>query len=257
MDSQEAAEPATATAGQVSRPGTPVDRAPRWDLVTGIAGLVFLVLDQLNRLTPGTPDPQLPVAEYTRQLAAELGGHQVALWLGFLADAAFMVFLAGLWSRVRRFEGPAGLFATALLVAGTVNVAVLLVSRGCYLALVQYGSTGAPDSATLTTLTWLPSWLGQAQLPAALVESLAIAAAALTTGALPRWLGWLGGLTAVFALLSIGWYIQTATDGVLGTADSVGSWVSVAFFLAISVVLLVRAGERPKEDPAPGRAALA
>jgi hypothetical protein len=246
MEPREAADPGARWTGNRVEPQERADRARSWDRWAGIAGLTFIVLDLLNRFTPETPDPQAPMAAFTAQLAADLTGHQLSLWLGFLADAGFLAFLAGLWSRLRRFEGPDGPFATLFLLAGAANVAVLLVARGLYLTLVQYGSTSEPDASTIKALSVLGGWVGSASVLPALVSSLAIAAAILTTGALPRWLGWLAAATAAFSLLSLAWFIQTDTDGVLGIADATGSWLTVAWFLATSLVLLLRAGSRPQ-----------
>jgi hypothetical protein len=217
-----------------------------------MAGLTYIVLSLLDLLTPRTPDPRLPVGEFTGQLATDLTRHQLSLWLGFLGVAAFVVFLAGLCDRVRRFERHAErggtLFATTLATAGTLYVAVLLAWLGCYLALVQYGSASDPDAATLTTLTVLVDWVGNAEILPALLAEITIAAAILVTGVLPRWLGWVSAVTAVFTLLSLAYYVQIASGGVLGIADTVGFWLSVAWFLAGSLVLLLRAGESPRSD---------
>ena len=235
--------------GSSLTPDRTESRVRSWERWAGIAGLVFVVLDLANRFAPGTPDPTLPTAEFDAQLAADLTGHQVSLWLGFLADAGFLLFLVGLWGRVRRAEGPCGLFGTRFLVAGVVNVAVLLVGRGSYLAVVQYGSTSQPDAAALTALAVLGGWVVAASILPGLVGNVAIAAAILTTGALPRWLGWLATVAAFFALLSLAWFLQTSTDGILGVADAIGSWVSIAFFVAASVLLILRPGNRPDQRP--------
>ena len=55
-------------------------------------------------------------------------------------------------------------------------------------------------------------------------------------------------MAAAFTLLSLAWYIQTATDGVLGLADTIGSWISVALFLAASLLLLLRPGAQPRPN---------
>jgi hypothetical protein len=214
----------------------------RW---AAIAGLTFIIFNLVNLLTPMRTDPRLPVADYTAQHTADLTGHQMSLWLGFLAHGAFIVFLAGLCRRVRRFERPGDLFASTLLIAGTAFVTVLLAWLGCYLALVQYGSTSEPDTATLTTLTVLVDWLGSAQLLPAMVAETAVAAAILTTGALPRWLGWLSAVAAAFTVLTLAYNVQIASGGVLGIADAIGFWFTVAWFSAGSLMLLLRAGEQP------------
>jgi hypothetical protein len=246
MESREGAEPVVSRPANMTQPRRRAGRGRSWDRGAGIAGIMFIVLGVANLVTPRTPDPQLATADFTAQMGADLTGHQLSLWLGFLASAAFMVFLTGLAGRMLRFEDPGAGFASLLRIAGTAYVAVLLLSLGAYLALVQYGSTSEPDAAVRTALDLLVGWLGAGQIVPALVAELAIGAAVLTTGALPRWLGWLTAATAVFTLLSLAWNIQTATDGILGIADTIGFWLSVAWVLAISLVLLLRPGDEPE-----------
>ena len=139
-----------------------------------------------------------------------------------------------------------GLLGTLFLAAGIANAAVILVSRGLYLAVLQYGSSGNPEVSTLLSVTIVSDWMATAALPMALLGNLAIAGAVLTTGALPRWLGWLAAATGVLTLLSLAWMIQTAAEGVLSIAPSIGFWLSVAGFVATSVLLFARSGGQPQ-----------
>jgi hypothetical protein len=245
MESPEETEPVGSHTARTSAPQRRAALQRSRDRWAAVAGLTFIVLGLLDLLTPTRPDPWLPAAEYTRQLAADLTRHQLSLWLGFLGVAAFVVFLAGLVGRIRRFERPGDLYATTLGAAGTVYAAMLLVWLGCYLALVQHGSAPDPDAATLTTLTALVDWIGNTQFLPALVAEITVAAAILATGAFPRWLGWFSAATAAFTLLSLAYYIAIGSGGVLGFADTVGFWLSVAWLLTGSLTLFLRAGEDP------------
>ena len=87
--------------GRMARGGDHHMRAREWDRIAGIAGLVFTALFIASFFTPSTPDS----SDSPRQIAAALindrTGHQWSLLLGFLADIAVIVLLAGLWSRLR------------------------------------------------------------------------------------------------------------------------------------------------------------
>jgi len=122
---------------------------------------------------------------------------------------------------------------------------VILVSRGLYLGLVQYGSAGDPDASALTALTVAGAWVWGAALPVALLGNLAVAAAILTTTALPRWLGWLSVATAALTGLSLTSVIRTEVSDALDLADRLGFWLSLAWFLAAGVLLVLRAGAQP------------
>ena len=101
------------------------------------AGLVFIALVLASFCTPDTPAADGSAEQIAAQLAADDAGNRASLLLGFLGDIAFLVFLAGLWSRLRRFEGAAALFSGLFAIAGAVFAATVAVSGGLYLALVQ------------------------------------------------------------------------------------------------------------------------
>ena len=137
------------------------------------------------------------------------------------------------------------MFAALFLTAGAAGVALMLVSGGLHMALVQYASGGQPDPAALPALTVLNEWVGGAIVPASVAMFLGAAAAILTTGALPRWLGWLAAATAVLLLISLAVVFQTTIEGVVGIAAFVGFLLFMVWVLATSVVLLLRPGQQP------------
>ena len=243
MDARENSGPPDGpTPGQV-RPGGATGRPDRW---AAVAGLVFTALVVASFFTPDMPSSDSPAEDIAAQLAGDRAAHQLSLLLGVLADVAFLVFLAGLWSRLRRWEGPAGMFAAMFLTAGAALVTLMLVSAGLYRALVQYASGGQPDPAVLPALTVLNDWVGAAIVPAGVAMFLGAAMAILTTRALPRWLGWLAAATAVLLLISLAGVFQTSPEGgVVGIAGFGGFLLFLVWVLATSVVLLLRPGRQP------------
>lgn len=216
-------------------------RTRLWDMVAGIAGLIFFVLVVGSFFTPETPGSDTSTEELTRTLTADLTGHQWSLFLGFLSDVAFLVLLAGLWSRMRRWEGPGGMFGALFGLAGTAFLSVILVSGGLYLALVEAPAVGA-DPAALPALSVLNNWVGAAVLPAGAAMFLGAAGAILSTRVFPVWLGWFAGLTSVLLLVSVAAVFQSSEDdsGFLGIIGFASFILTVLWFLAASVVLLVR-----------------
>ncbi|MDQ0577261.1 small-conductance mechanosensitive channel [Agromyces albus] len=242
MDARENSEPLGGpTSGQV-RTGGATGRPDRW---AAVAGLVFTALVVASFFMPDIPSSDSPAEDIAAQLAADNTAHRLSLLLGFLADVAFLVFLAGLWSRLRRWEGPAGMFAALILAAGAAFVTLMLISGGLHLALVQYASGGQPDPAVLPALTDLNQWVGAAILPPSVAMFLGATVAILTTRALPRWLGWLAAATAVLQLISLAGVFQTTVEGVVGIAAFSGFLLFLVWVLATSVVLLLRPGQQP------------
>jgi hypothetical protein len=233
-------------------------QARRWDQIAAIAGLVFIALIVASFFTPDTPSADSATEAIAAELQADQSAHQVSLFLGFLGDVAFLVFLAGLWSRLRRYEGVGGMFAGLFVIAGAVFAATIAVSEGLYLALVQGADTAGDDPAVLRTLVVLDNWVGAGTLPAGVAMLLGATMAVLTTRALPVWLGWLAGVTGVLLVVSLGAVFDDTEEGVLGFAGFGGFLLFLIWVLATSIVLLLRAGRESAPTPRePGAAAQA
>jgi hypothetical protein len=217
-------------------------RAHSWDLITAVAGLAFFVLVVASFFTPETPVAEDGGQAIAAAIAADRTGHQWSLLLSFLADIAFLVFLAGLWSRLRRAEGRGAMFAGLLAIGGAVFAATIMVSEGLYLAMVTGTAEIAEDPAVFTTLAVLNDWVGFAGIPAGAALFLGAAAAIVATHTLPRWLGWAAGLIAVLLIVSLGGVFQEDID------DAGLAWAGFAAFilmmlwtLTVSIVLLLHA----------------
>ncbi|WP_457966020.1 DUF4386 domain-containing protein [Arthrobacter sp. D1-29] len=243
MDARANYEPSDGQTAGTVRPGGATGRPDLW---TAVAGLVFTALVVASFFTPDTPSSDSPAEDIAAQLTGDRTAHQISLLLGLIANIAFLIFLAGLWSRLRRWEGQAGMFAALVLTAGTALVTLMLVSAGLYTALLQYASADQPDPAALSALTVLTEWVGGAIVPAGVAMFLGAAMAILTTRALPLWLAWLAIATAVLLLTTVAGVFETADDGgVVGIAGFVGFLLFMVWVLATSVVLLIRPGRQP------------
>lgn len=221
--------------------GSPHDGAveARWDRIAAVAGLVFIVLVVASFFTPATPDYPSTADELAATLTADRSGHQLALLLGFLADIAFLVFLAGVWSRFRRYEGSGGMMSGLFAIAGAAFSATILVSEGLYLALVQAAESA--DPSTLPTIAALDYWVGLCTVPVAVALVIGATGAILSTHALPAWLGYLSGLNAVVLVLALGAVYESGEETwLVGIGGFGGFLLFLIWTLATSVVLLMR-----------------
>ena len=257
MEPRTGAESGTPTAGgRMARGRDHHSRAREWDRIAGIAGLIFIALFIASFFTPESPMATDPPDQITAELIADRTGHQWSLLFGFLADIALFVLLAGLWSRLRRWEGPAGLATDLFALAAAAFMAVILVSGGLYLALVQYAGEIEPTS--LATLSALDNTVGAVVLPTGAAMFLGVAAAIVSTRALPTWLGWLAAVTAVLMAVSLTGVFEDpgADDGFVGIVGFASFILLLVWFLAASIVLLMKAGgDGPYDEPGQMRAA--
>jgi len=230
------------------------DAGRKWDRIAAIAGIAFIVLILASFFTPDTPGSDTAAEQIAAEITEDRSGHQMSLFLGFLADLAFFVFLAGLWGRLRRWERAGGVLSALVAISGAVFLATILTSEGIYLAFVKGATDG--DPAALLTLAVLDDWVGASSVVPGTALFAAIAWAILTTRALPVWLGWLSALTALSLLISVLGVFGSADDeGVVGFAGFGGFLLILIWVLAASIVLLMKAGgSGPYDEPGQMRA---
>lgn len=215
----------------------------RWDRIAGAAGIVFVLLVVASFFTPSTPDYPAGADELATALTDDRTGHQWALLLGFLADIAVLLFLAGMWSRFRRHEGSGGMMSGLFAIGSAVFSATILVSEGIYLTLVQAAETA--DPSTLPTLQALDYWVGICAVPAGVAMMIGATGAVLSTHAFPAWLGYLSGLTGVLLVLSLAGVFESDEETVLVAIGGFGGFLLFLIWsLAASVLLLVRSSRR-------------
>lgn len=197
--------------------------------LAAIGALVFSVLFLLHHVLQGpgpTGSSAADVAAYNVAHRGALLGSEVALGLGLLA---FIAFLAPLTVVVWRAGGET--VASALVVAGSVFLALGFMSVAAETALVDVAGKGEPGAVDAlnqlqgrTPVVWAVTAL-------AVITALAI----LRTGLLRRWLG-IGGLVlaGVFLLASIS---SLLGPGVEGGYSLIGVGLFVIWMLALSVGL--------------------
>lgn len=160
--------------------------------IVPLAGVAYLVLEVAGNGSIGNfPDSDTSTAKLIPFYASHHANIARGGFLLHYAALALALFLVGVWARARQL-GVHALISGALLVGAAVTVAAAFAEAGVYSTL---GFIGAHES--LITPTALQAWhingagggatTGDGGL---MIVLLAISAAAITSGALPRWLGW-------------------------------------------------------------------
>lgn len=180
------------------------------------------------------------------------GGSSGAIFSGGYVQSVgllmFLPFAAGLHRWLRDQEPRHGFGAATMQMAAICYVTLSLApGMSAAAAAVYLGNHGGTDPGLLAGLTTLRSFTYFLSLLALAVFLAAVAASAVLSGALPRWLSVSAGVVA--AMLAVGVAGATA-----GWAD-LASLVSLVWLVAASVWLL--SGRAPAPVVAPSRQAVA
>ena len=212
---------------------------PGWDRVAAVAGMlsvVALVVGQYVAPAPVYPEEQVGgvtatfYVDYEGRLIAE------AILLG-AASMLFLFFLGGLRAFLAQAEGQQPRLAPVVVAAGAVTTGLVLLQAAILTALItlrgnELGVQAQGSVWAARALFYLEGAVGDLALFPFAVFLAAAAAALLRTGALPRWLGWVG---AAFGLL-VGVLAVGLIAGLdIGPADQVvfllvAAWVAVLAF---------------------------
>jgi hypothetical protein len=208
-----------------------------WQRVGAVSGILFFVAVLASFFTPDTPDADDPTAEIVSSIADDRSAHLVTVYLEGIASLLFIVFVGALYARLRAVEADRG--ASLLVALGGVGTAVIvLISSGIFLALIEAADEGREPAAVRALfeldeiLFIVIGWTSAAFYAGAALCSL-------TTGGLPRWLGWVAAvLTAVFVIAFLGIFSEDDDGGILGGIFFIGLLVNFLWILAASIAML-------------------
>jgi hypothetical protein len=179
----------------------------RW---TALSGIVFVVL----MLTGAAFVIDVPKADASSQeIAGYLadGGNQtrnvIGAYIWVLGGLAFLGFLSGLRSVLRQAEGEPGTLSSLVFGAGVVFTAVWSVSAAT-LAAVAYAVRFSDAPVSNPDIVRVLPPLGSLLLLlgggfAGILVTLATSTLIFRTGALPRWLAWLGIPVAIALVFDV------------------------------------------------------
>jgi len=216
-----------------------------------IAGGVLMSASGASDLIPGTGQSGgdwLAAVAFDGRFSA---GGWLLILMGFLAVVAFVGFYFAM-----RSAGEALILAPVLGVAGMVLVQVShLIPMGMAYQLAPAYVEHAAEQPTLGAVsdTFASVSLVLNSAGDAVVWGVAVplyAWAVLTTGAAPRWVGWLGLLVAVCG----GWLgLLAPASGVMEGISGIGFFGFFIFMLSMGIALLRRRGHRPELVPPQSR----
>lgn len=161
-----------------------------------------------------------------------------AQWVGglkeLLALLVFLVFVTYLASVLRRGEGEFGFLSTTVLSAGILSVAIKITSFAPALVAYVWAKDGV-DPRIIGMLFGLNDVAFDLTLAANALMIAAVAAVAIPTRALPRWLGWAAVAVSLALFANVGLSF-------LGPDFAIAMLPYLLWILVTSIVLIRRAG---------------
>jgi len=176
--------------------------------IVPLAGVAYFALEVAGNGSIGNfPDSDTPIAKLIPFYASHHASIARGGFLLHYAALALALFLVGIWARARQ-TGVRTLVSGALLAGTAVTVAAAFAEAGVYSTL---GFVGAHQS--VITPAALQAWhvngagggatTGDGGL---MIVLLAISAASIAGGALPRWLGWIALPLGLVQLTPLGFF---------------------------------------------------
>jgi hypothetical protein len=210
--------------------------------IAGSGGIIFAVLAVIAFALPGSSPPGFDdsTKDVVKFFSENRNEHQVGALLIILGMVAFVFFLGALARRSRGAEGRAGGRLTATALAGGILFVAFGSTGGLFVeANAAHAGSISPD----VTQGLYDAQVYAFNLGLAAIGVLLLASCSLSTrfGALPTWLGWLGGVVGSFNIIAaaLGAIDDTGpfapTDGILGF---VAFFAFLVWTVAASVVLV-------------------
>lgn len=215
-----------------------------WERYGLAAGIVFVVLVVIAALIGGAPpkptDSTGVIGSYFRDNQDAL---KVGAYLNGLAAVTFLLFLGGLWTRLRRVEGQASRLSVVALAGGiaALGLAVIANAVTAYVALYvgDLGAGGAKAFYLLAVIVLSFAAFGLAVFVSA--TSVLI----LRHRFVERWLGWIGeAIAALWLIAAIG---VADNNTPIHTLGFIAFLLWAGWLLILAVLLLTR--EAPADAP--------
>jgi hypothetical protein len=211
-----------------------------------VVGIAIMATSGVQVLIPETGEEGLEwIADVVEAGDAFVAGAAIVVFAGLVGLVAFVGFYEAL-----RHAGPLVLIAP---VAGAAGMVLVTISHATPIALALELAPAYIDASeatreslgavadTLAQFCLLMNYFGDVLIWGVTTPIFAIAI--LKTRAAPRWIGWVGLVSAVFG----GWLgLFSPVSSVVEGITTIGFFAFFLFFASLGIALLVR---RPSADP--------
>jgi hypothetical protein len=221
----------------------------RFTAIAGIIGVVLYALsDALIFDLPDTNASGHTFASYAASHSTQL---LIFVYVWGATIAATICFLTGLWSTVRYHEQASEVLTTLALGAGYMIWAIVLAGLAPVLVLGYRSTALDPTAAKLLSDLGI---LGAALSAFPTVISVgAFSVLILRTGAIARWIGWLGFIVVAAHLIAAGAFAQEGVFSPSVVSVFVAPPLYFSWMLIASLALLLRRSSRQSSELPKGR----
>jgi hypothetical protein len=211
-----------------------------WRQISGVAGVLFVVTFVISAVMSGdTPT----FADDGEEIAAWFSENSDTYLLSdFITGIAFIFFyfpfLNGLYNVLRAGEGEPAYWSRIALSGGLLFPIAGLAAGIFQVALALVEGQVSPEVASFAMAASYHGFAGVGALTAVLMGAASICI--LTTGVLWKWLGWLGVLLAIAAVIGSASTLEKDPEGPLGIFGIISFLGLGIWILAVSAGLLQR-----------------
>jgi hypothetical protein len=171
-----------------------------------LSGIVFVAAIIVGFFVLGSGGPQVTDSAQTitsyyadHHQKAEVTVGVIAVGLVFLA-----IFIAFLYGHLKAAETSGNLWSTLMLIGGIAGIATFFVAGGVHVAIADGGTHGFGLDA-MVALNALDNDMLISFVFALGLMLLGVAGATMTTGALPKWLGWAALVLGILCFTPVWW----------------------------------------------------
>ena len=207
-------------------------RDSRWIAVSGLVFVAAWIVGLVITSPPAVTAPTSTVIAYY-QANRELAMLQTYLING-LTGVTLIVFVAALRSALRRFEGASSTLSSILLGAGIV-VASLSFLEALFAQVLANHIAATRDAAVIRTLLDLNVEIDTYKLFTLGLLIGAVSLLAFRSGALPRWLVWVGAIESLLLVIASG---STPFTSDFSTIVLYGSGIGLLLWVVLVSIIM-------------------
>jgi Domain of unknown function (DUF4386) len=229
-----------------------VSAVTQWWRVSGIAGLLFVVLSfiaaGMNVQPPSYDQDAAVIATWFAENGPWFRTGHFAAGLAFLLF--YFPFFAGFCERLREAEGSPAIWSRVAWAGAIISPAAGTTSGAFIMGVALLEGGVAPEVASFATAANFYAYVVSGAFGGVVMTSAAVVI--LRTGVFPRWLGWTGTVIGGAAISSTATLVESDPRGFFA---SINGFAWLAYFLWIAAISmgLLRLGRRDRPLGHPGR----